>query len=204
MPEVRPYKISVPQEKLDRLQRKIDDYQWPMPLEDDSWDFGSPQKDIKRFYNHWKDKFDWREHERKMNELPNFETTVNIDGFGDIDMHFLHQKSDNPNAIPLCFIHGWPGSFLEVVKMLPMLKGGDGKPAFHVVAPSLVSFGFSQGVYKRGFHMAKHAEAYHKVMLALGYDQYVTQGGDWGYFIIRAMSYLFPLHVKGVHTNVRS
>lgn len=85
---------------------------------------------MKRFVDHWRNKFDWRAHEKKINELPNFEVTVDIDGFGPVDMHFLHQKSDVPGAIPLCFVHGWPGSFLEVTKALPLLKGGDGKPAF--------------------------------------------------------------------------
>ena len=96
-----------------------------------------PRADIKRFVNHWRHKFDWRAHERKINELPNYEVQVEVDGHGTVDMHFLHQKSDVPGAIPLLFVHGWPGSFLEVTKMLPLLKGGDGKPAFHVVAPSL-------------------------------------------------------------------
>lgn len=137
-----------------------------------------------------------------MNEtLPQFEVTVNVEGFGDIDIHFLHQESDVDGAIPLCFVHGWPGSFLEVTKMLPLLKGGDGKPAFHVVAPSMANYTFSQGVFKRGFGIAKYAEACHKVMLALGYDQYVTQGGDWGHLITRAQSYLYPDSVKGVHVN---
>lgn len=83
-----------------------------------------------------------------MNQLPNFETTVEVKGFGSIDMHFIHQKSDVAGAIPLLFIHGWPGSFLEVTKLLPLLKGGDGKPAFHVVAPSLPNYGFSGPVLK--------------------------------------------------------
>jgi Epoxide hydrolase N terminus len=203
MSEVRPYKIDVPQAKLDRLKQKLDDYQWPTELENVGWDYGTPQKDIKRFYDHWKNKFDWRAHEKHMNDsYPQFETTVNIDGFGDVDIHFLHQKSDVKGAIPLCFVHGWPGSFLEVTKMIPLLQGGDGKPAFHIVAPSMVNYAFSQGVFKRGFHIGKYAEACHKVMLALGYDQYVTQGGDWGYLITRAQSYLYPEHVKGVHVNV--
>ena len=128
MPEIRQYKIDVPQVKLDRLKQKLEHYEWPTELEDVGWDYGPPQKDIKRFYNHWKDKFDWRAHEKKMNDtLPQFETTVNVEGFGDIDMHFIHQKSDVEGAIPLCFVHGWPGSFLEVTKMLPLLKGGKRK-----------------------------------------------------------------------------
>lgn len=87
----------------------------------------------------WRTKFDWRAHEQKINELPNFEVEVNVEKHGPVQMHFVHQKSEVPGAIPLLFVHGWPGSFLEVTKILPLLRGGNGKPAFHVVAPSLPS-----------------------------------------------------------------
>lgn len=97
------------------------------------------RKDVKRIVDHWRTKFDWRTHEAKLNSLPNYEVQVNVDKHGPVDMHFIHQKSDVKGAIPLLFVHGWPGSALEVTKMLPLLKGGDGKPAFHVVAPSLPS-----------------------------------------------------------------
>lgn len=89
-------------------------------------------------------------------------TTVIVEGFGDIDMHFLHARSDVKNAIPLLFVHGWPGSFLEATKMLPLLKGGDGKPAFSVVAPSMPNYVFSGPMLKRGFHIGKIAEAFRK------------------------------------------
>lgn len=202
MAQIRRYTIDIPQAKLDRLKRRLDDYQWPTELEDDpAWDYGTPDKDIRRFYQHWKDKFDWRDHEKKLNELPNFETTVDVDGHGSVDVHFLHFKNDAPNAIPLLFVHGWPGSVLECVKMAPMLKGGDGKPAFEVVAPSLPNFTFSGPALKRGFGIAKYAEACHNVMLALGFDQYVVQGGDWGFLICRTLSAKYPQHVKGIHTN---
>jgi pimeloyl-ACP methyl ester carboxylesterase len=95
------------------------------------------RKDVKRIVDHWRTKFDWRAHEAKLNSLPNYEVQVNVEKHGPVDMHFIHQKSDVKGAIPLLFVHGWPGSVLEV--MLPLLKGGDGKPAFHVVAPSLPS-----------------------------------------------------------------
>lgn len=202
MAEIRKYTVNVPQEKLDRLKRRLDDYEWPTALSDESgWDYGTPQSDIKRFHKHWKDKFDWREHERRLNDLPNFETTVSVDGFGDIDMHFLHYQSEVKGAIPLLFVHGWPGSVLEGVKMAPMLKGGDGKPAFHVVAPSLPNYVWSGPALKRGFGVPKYAEACHKVMMNLGYDQYVVQGGDWGFVICRVLTHQYPKHVKGIHTN---
>jgi uncharacterized alpha/beta hydrolase family protein len=97
------------------------------------------RKDVKRIVDHWRTRFDWRAHEAKLNALPNYEVQVNVDKHGPVDMHFIHQKSDVKGAIPLLFVHGWPGSVLEVTKMLPLLKGGGGKPAFHVVAPSLPS-----------------------------------------------------------------
>jgi len=165
------------------------------------WRLRRLSADVKRFVEHWRTTFDWRAHEKWMNSFPQFETTVHVDGFGDIDMHFLHQKSNVKDAIPLLFVHGWPGSFLEVTKMLPMLKGGDGKPAFHVVAPSLPNYAFSSGIFKRGFTIAQYAESCHRVMLALGYHQYVTQGGDWGFLITRALAYLYPKHVKAHHVN---
>jgi pimeloyl-ACP methyl ester carboxylesterase len=148
--------------------------------------------DVKRITDHWLNKFDWRAEEKKINELPQFETQITVDGFGAVNMHFLHQKSDVKGAIPFLFVHGWPGSFLEGTKILPLMKGGDGKPAFNVVAPSLPNYGFSSGVFKvrwlsrpiymvkcliwfkKGFAISQYAEACHKVMLALGYDQYGT------------------------------
>ncbi|KAF7196640.1 putative epoxide hydrolase [Pseudocercospora fuligena] len=201
MSAVKEYTINVPQDKIDRLKRRLDEAEFPSELEDAAWDYGSPLKDIKRIVEYWRTKFDWGAHEKKLNELPNFEVQVNIDKHGPVDMHFVHQKSDVPGAIPLLFVHGWPGSFLEVTKMLPLLKGGDGKPAFHVVAPSLPNYGFSGPALKRGFNVARYAEACHKVMLALGYNEYVTQGGDWGFLITRALGHLYPKNVKASHIN---
>lgn len=87
-------------------------------------------------------------------------------------MHFVWQKSDIKEGIPLLFVHGWPGSFIEVTKILSLLKGDRGGPAFHIVAPSLPNFGFSEGAKKRGFALPQYAETCHKLMLSLGYDKY--------------------------------
>ncbi|CAK1358557.1 unnamed protein product [Cercospora beticola] len=201
MAQVKEYKIDVPQAKIDRLLRKLDDAEYPEGIEGGGDNYGSQVKDVKRIAEYWRNKFDWRAHEKNLNELPNYEVQVDIDGHGPVDVHFVHQKSDVPGAIPLLFVHGWPGSFLEVTKMLPLLKGGDGKPAFHVVAPSLPNYGFSGPALKPGFNIRCTAEAMNKVMLALGYDQYVTQGGDWGFLVTRAMAHLYPQHVKAHHIN---
>lgn len=152
MPEITPYTVSVPDAKLQRLKQKLELADFPQhELEDAGWKYGAPLADIKRLAARWKDKFDWRSIEKDLNKLPHFMTKIAVEGFGDLDIHFLHQESEVKGAIPLLFVHGWPGSFLEVARMLPLLKGGDGKPAFNVVAPSLPSYCFSQGVKKVGY-----------------------------------------------------
>ena len=128
--------------------------------------------------------------------MPQFTTDVDVEGFGFLKIHFVHKLSDTKGAIPLLFVHGWPGSFIEVSKILPLLKD------FQVIAPSLPNFGFSSRVSKPGFGLDQYAEACHKVMVALGYDQYVTQGGDWGHMITHALGLNYPQHCKANHTNM--
>ncbi|KAF3483082.1 epoxide hydrolase [Arthroderma uncinatum] len=204
MAAIKPFQISVPDSQLETLRKKLELANFPDELDEANWDLGTPLADIKRLAGYWRDKFDWRETERRLNEqIPQFTTNVDVAGFDPLNIHFVHQKSKVSGAIPLLFIHGWPGSFLEVTKLLPLLtKGSESQPAFHVVAPSLPNFGFSEGVKKRGFGIAQYAESLHAVMTALGYEQYAIQGGDWGAVIARVMAKLYPKHVKAVHTNM--
>lgn len=198
---IQPFHISVPDSDIERLKQKLSLTTFPQDVDfSDSWDYGAPLKDIKRLASYWQDGFDWRAAEARLNaELPQFTTTVPVDDFGDIDVHFVHQRSDRPGGIPLLFCHGWPGSFLEVVKMLPLLARGE--PSFHVVAPSLPNFAFSAKVTKPGFGPPQHAEVCHRLMLQLGYDRYATQGGDWGYIVTRLMGARYPRHVLASHLN---
>lgn len=122
---------------------------------------------------------------------------VEVGAFGSLEMHFLHSASQNPSAIPLLFVHGWPGSFIEVTKILPMLH----QAGFHVVAPSLPGYGFSTCPERSGFDNNRDAEALHKIMLKLGYSHYVVQGGDWGSDIARNLGKMYPEAVKAVHIN---
>ncbi|KAL4809008.1 Alpha/Beta hydrolase protein [Aspergillus unguis] len=199
----KPFKIAVPDTDIEHLHQKIDAATFPDELDDASWDMGVPLAEIKRLTAYWRDGFDWREQERLLNTGFNqFIMPVSVDGFGDIEIHYLHHKSKSPGAIPLLFLHGWPGSFIEATKLIPLLTSGDeSKPVFDVVAPSLPNFGFSQGIKKRGFGLHKYAEAVHNVMTALGYREYVTQGGDWGSFISRTLATKYPSHVKAIHLN---
>ena len=234
MPSPKPFAIDVPQSKIDSLRQKLSLAEFPDELEGAAWDLGCPLADMRRLTEAWKH-FDWRKAEKKLNEYPHFHTDIDVEGFGNLDIHFVHQRSEVEGAIPMLFSHGCkllnppnivkkflivfqsrcrlvscpltayagPGSFIEVLKILPLLTRQDSSgPAFHVVAPSLPNYGFSQGVSKRGFGAAQYAETCHKLMLQLGYEEYVTQGGDWGFWITRTIGKLYPESCKASHLNM--
>ncbi|TGO36777.1 hypothetical protein BHYA_0115g00280 [Botrytis hyacinthi] len=208
MTDIHPFNISIPRDKIDILQRKLSLATFPDELPSEStsrWDQGPPLSEIQRLTEKWKT-WDWRSVENSLNECPQFTTKIDVNGFGELNIHFLHQESPVKNAIPLLFVHGWPGSFLEVLKILPHLQTPASTsfphPSFHIVAPSLPNFGFSSGVKNRGFAMAQYAETLNKLMLKLGYDEYVTQAGDWGFWITRSIGKLYPKHCKASHLNM--
>ncbi|KAL9576155.1 MAG: hypothetical protein Q9212_007339, partial [Teloschistes hypoglaucus] len=173
MADIKPYQIAVPEESLQELKAKLALTSFPDELDDAEWDYGAPLADIKRLVKYWQEEYDWRHHEAEMNKLPQYITPISVKGFDHLDIHFLHQPSPKKTAVPLLFVHGWPGSFLEVTKILPLLANPkEGEPAFHVVAPSIPNFGFSQGVKKKGFGIPQYAETCHNLMQKLGYTQY--------------------------------
>ena len=162
MTSIKPFKIDVADDKITRLKQKLALTDFPNEVTDDNpWSRGSPLSDIKKLVHYWGNEFDWRKVEAKLNELPQYTAKIDVDGYGTYDVHFIHQPSTVKNAIPLLFLHGWPGSFIEVTKILPeLIKGGKDFPAFHVVAPSLIDFGFSsanQKVSDSIIHHSSHA-----------------------------------------------
>lgn len=202
---IRAYQIAVPDSAIELLQKKLALATFPGETEiSNNPSYGAGLDDIKRLVESWKNTFDWRKVEAKLNKFPHFETTVSIEGHEDnLRLHFIHQKSERQDSIPLLFCHGWPGSFIEVTKILPLLTSGEGdEPTFHVVAPSLPNYGFSQRTSKAGFALPQYAEACHKLMLKLGYEKYATQGGDLGFPITRAMAVRYPKHIIALHTNM--
>lgn len=161
-----PFKIAVPQEALDAVRVKLDvtSLPPPAPSSGDPWQYGSPLDHIERFTEYWKRSYEWKKHEAELNEeLPQFTLPISVKDHGTLQAHFVHQKSQRSTAgkiIPLLFVHGWPGSFIEVRKILPLLTNpeGDDDPVFDVVAPSLPGFGFSSAPEKAGFAMDQYAE----------------------------------------------
>lgn len=177
---IESYRISIPDERIADLNSRLDNARFPDELEAAEWDLGAPLGDVKRLTEYWRNSFSWRKAEERLNNLPHFVTPIQCDGYETLKIHFLHKKSNVKGAIPLIFVHGWPGNFLEVTKIIDQLTSpADGKVAFDVVAPSLPNYGFSEGSQKRGFSIDQYAETCHKLMLRLGYDEYVTQGGKF-------------------------
>ncbi|KAI1290673.1 microsomal epoxide hydrolase [Xylaria venustula] len=206
MAEIRPYKIEVSDSKVKDLKTRLSLANFPDELDGAGWDMGAPLADVKRLAKHWEQTHDWKKAEAELNTLPQFVTEVQCDGFRPLAIHFVHIRSAVKGAIPLLFIHGWPGHFHEGVKIFKPLTEGDGvaQPAFDLVVPSLPNFGFSEGTRERGFALAQYAETLNKLMLKLGYNEYVTQGGDWGTHISRALAHSFPEHCKATHLNMDS
>ncbi|KAJ6550584.1 Alpha/Beta hydrolase protein [Mycena vulgaris] len=200
-----PFKISVPDASIDRLHQKLKLTTLPDELDGAGWDYGVPLADVKRLVARWSDGYDWRHHEAELNAaLPQFTRTISVEGHGALTIHYVHQRSEIPGAIPLLFVHGWPGSFLEARKIVPLLsaKSAD-HPSFHVVALGLPGYGFSEGPSTKGFDIPQYAEVGNKLMLALGYNEYTTQGGDWGFPITRMIALVYgEKHSKAWHTNM--
>ncbi|KAJ5113344.1 epoxide hydrolase [Penicillium angulare] len=220
MAKATPFTINVPDEQIKELHQKLQLVTFPDELEDAGWSMGVPLNDMKRLVTTWRESFDWRAREKKLNEqLKQFTVPVLVDGFGELDIHVVHHRSENPRSIPLLFIHGCnvlprpfsppdilircsgPGNFLEATKLIPLLTKGDDGASFDVIAPSLPNFGFSEGAKKRSFGLAQYAETLHKIMIALGYEEYVIQGGDWGAILARTMTIYYSQHIKSIHIN---
>ncbi|KAG8531774.1 uncharacterized protein KY384_003410 [Bacidia gigantensis] len=197
---ITPFKIHIPDEELDLLNRKLELARLPTYITNAHWgeENGVGVKLISDTLDFWRTKYSWREEEAKLNKLPQFKTPIDVDGFGTFDIHFVHSKTSKANGIPLIFLHGWPGSFAEVEKILPILNDS----GFDVVAPSLPGYGFSSYTDKRDFKLNHMAEIMHKLMQKLGHKEYVVQGGDWGHWVVRVMAIMYPENVKAMHVNM--
>jgi len=196
-----PFKIQVPEAVLTDLKQRLARTRFPGEINGSGWDYGTNLAYLRELVTYWRDRFDWRAAERRLNQFDQF--TTNIDG---LDIHFIHQRSRNPNALPLAVTHGWPGSIVEFTKIIgpltdPAAHGGNASDAFHVVAISLPGFGFSGKPTERGYSPERIAGIIAKLMARLGYTRYGLQGGDWGSSISRFVALNDTSHVAGLHLN---
>ena len=197
---IRPFQVSVPDEDLAELRRRIDAYRWPEREQVDDQAQGVQLATMQELARYWATEYDWRKVEAKLNALPQF--TTEIDG---VDIHFIHVRSPQPNALPLIVSHGWPGSIIEQLKIIepltnPTDHGGSASDAFDVVIPSLPGYGFSGKPATTGWGPDRIARAWAVLMDRLGYS-YVAQGGDWGTAISAAMARQAPEGLVGIHVN---
>ncbi|MEU6789428.1 epoxide hydrolase family protein [Nonomuraea angiospora] len=199
--EIRPFRIDIPQADLDSLRDRLARTRWPDELPDVGWTYGVPVGYLKGLAEYWRTSYDWREHEKRLNDFPQFTTT--IDGQ---NIHFLHVRSPEPDALPLIITHGWPGSIVEFMDVIgpltdPRAHGGDPADAFHVIAPSIPGFGFSGPTRETGWDLSRIARAWAELMRRLGYQRYGAQGGDTGSVVSPELARIDSEHVVGVHVN---
>ena len=199
---VRPFHINVPNEQLADLRRRFAATRWPEreTVTDDSQ--GVPLAMMQELARYWATDYDWRKCEAKLNALPNFMTE--IDG---LDIHFIHVKSKQENALPMIVTHGWPGSVIEQLKIVdplanPTAHDASASDAFHLVIPSLPGYGFSGRPTATGWGPDRIAQAWVVLMKRLGYTQFVAQGGDWGSPICNLMAKQGHPELLGIHVNL--
>jgi pimeloyl-ACP methyl ester carboxylesterase len=197
-----PFKVSVPQSALSDLQERLRHTRLPEAETAPGWVQGVPLSSAKALLAYWREKYDWRKVERRLNALPQFRTR--IDGLG---IHFIHVRSRHANAVPMILTHGWPGSVLEFLDVIgpltdPTAHGGRAEDAFHVVIPSLPGYGFSDKPESTGWGIQRIAKAWDTLMKRLGYSNYVAQGGDWGAGVTTWMGKQLPQGLLGIHLNL--
>ncbi len=200
--DVRPFRIDVSDEQLTDLRDRLSRTRWPEAETVDDWSQGLPLSYLRELCTYWADEYDWRRAERRINAYPQF--TTEIDG---LDLHFLHVRSPQPDALALVITHGWPGSIVEFLKVIgpltdPVAHGGDAADAFDVVCPSLPGYGFSGKPTGTGWGVERIAGAWAELMARLGYPRYGAQGGDWGSAVTAAVGQQDPGHLAGIHLNM--
>jgi pimeloyl-ACP methyl ester carboxylesterase len=199
---IQPFTIETPEEELSDLRRRVAATRWPEkePVADHSQ--GVQLDTIQELARYWASGHDWRRCEAELNALPQFMTE--IDGLG---IHFIHVRSPHENALPLIITHGWPGSVIELLKIIdpltnPTAHGATEDDAFHLVIPSMPGYGYSGKPARTGWGPEHIASAWVELMRRLGYSQFVAQGGDWGALVTDFMAVQAPPELMGMHTNM--
>jgi epoxide hydrolase len=198
---IRPFTVAIPDSEIEDLKQRLARTRWPSQETVADWSQGVRLEHAKSLVEYWGREYDWRRFESELNGFPQFLTE--IDG---LDIHFIHVKSKNPNAMPLILTHGWPGSIVEFMKLIgpltdPVAFGGNIEDSFDVVVPSLPGFGFSGKPTEAGWNVVRIAKAWAELMHRLGYSHWAAQGGDWGSAITTTLAALQPEGLLGIHLN---
>lgn len=198
---IRPFTVSIPDADIEDLQNRLARTRWPDPETVDDWSQGVKLENARTLIRHWRHDYDWRRFESEINRHAQFLTE--IDG---LDIHFIHVKSPNPDAMPLIMTHGWPSSIVDFLKLIgpltdPVAYGGAAEDSFDVVIPSLPGFGFSGKPTETGWNADRIARAWAELMRRLGYTRWAAHGGDWGSVVTTALGAMRPDGLLGIHLN---
>ncbi len=199
---IRPWKIEVPDAVLADLRERLARTRMPALFDDASWSYGTEPGYLRELVAYWHDRYDWRAQERALNRFAHWKTQL-----GGLDVHFIHQRSQHADALPLVITHGWPGSVVEFQKVIgplvdPTAHGGRASDAFHLICPSMPGYGFSDAPKGPGFDVKSVAELWIQLLARLGYARYGAQGGDWGALVTNWIGVLDPAHCAGIHLNM--
>lgn len=199
---IESFEIRVDDAVLDDLRQRLAQTRFPDQIDGTGWEYGMPVDYVRELVEYWQQDFDWRAQEARLNELAHHRTE--IDGQ---PIHFVHARSPHDHAVPLLLTHGWPGSIVEFLDVIPRLTnpeahGGQAADAFHVVAPSLPGYGYSGPTRAEGWDTWRIAGAFVELMQTLGYSRYGAQGGDWGAQVATRIALLDPEHCAAIHLNM--
>ncbi len=202
MAAITPFRIAIDDSVLADLRSRLAHTRWPDREVVDDWSQGIPLAYVQELVAYWAESYDWRAREAALNRFD--QVRVEVDGLG---IHAIHQRSPHPNALPLVLTHGWPGSVVEFHKVIeplvdPVSHGGDASDAFHVIAPSLPGYGFSDKPKEVGCGVERIAQLWDQLMGALGYDRYTAQGGDWGALVTTMIGQNHADRCAAIHVNM--
>jgi len=198
MSAIEPFTLAIPQSQIDDLNERLDRTRWPEKEPVDDWSQGTPLAALQELVAYWRNGYDWRRCEGRLNALGQFKTV--IDG---VEIHFLHIRSQHPGAMPLIMTHGWPGSVIEFMGVIEgLVNPADQAQAFDLVLPSLPGFGFSGKPAVTGWGVEKIGRAWGELMARLGYSRWVAQGGDWGSAVTTAIAVQKVAGCAGIHLNM--
>jgi pimeloyl-ACP methyl ester carboxylesterase len=187
-----PFKIQVPDAVLRDLKTRLERARFADEFPDAGWDYGTNLNYIQSLMTYWRDRYDWRAQERRLNRFSQFKTNI-----GGLDIHFIHQKSNDAGALPLLLLNGWPSSPVEYDKVIePLTKG---PVAFHVVVPSMPGYGFSDKPRERGYNPERMAQIWATLMARLGYGRYIVHGSDWGISVATYLALADSAHIRALH-----
>ncbi len=196
------FHIEISDAVLEDLRSRLERTRFPDQIDGTGWEYGVPIDYLRELVEYWHHAYDWRAQEVRLNSFSQFTTRID-----EQTIHFIHARSAHAEAVPLLLTHGWPGSVVEFLDVIPRLTdpesfGGDAADAFHVVAPSLPGYGFSEPPRTPGWDELRIAHAFITLMGRLGYTKYVAQGGDWGAQVTSRIGGLDPLHCAAIHLNM--